>query len=91
MWSIQVDLKCLMLFRKLITNYKSAHSGENGSGPVSPMATSPSQVPLHNRYNGLQVEPNNDKNDGSSRLEASPRLSRPMHCVKTTSIKKEKR
>ena len=53
------------------------------------MTTPPSQVPLHNRYEALQVEPNNNKDDGSSSLEVLPRLSRPKPCIKTASIKKK--
>jgi len=32
------------------------------------------------------VEPNNDEDDGSSRLEVSPGLSQPTLCVKTASV-----
>jgi len=38
----------------------------------------------------MQVEQNNDEDDGSSRLEESPRLSQPMPCIKTTSIKTDR-
>ena len=58
---------------------------------VSSMTPPPSQVPLHNRYEALQVELNNNGDDGSSSLEVSPRLSRPTPCVKTASIKKKRR
>ena len=53
--------------------------------------TPPSQMPLHNRYEALQVAPNNNKEDGSSSLEVSLRLSQPTPCVKTASIKKKRR
>ena len=48
------------------------------------MTLPPSQVPLHNRYEALQVVPNNDEDDGSPSLEESPRLSQPTPCIKTT-------
>lgn len=54
------------------------------------MTTSPSQVSLYNRYEGLQVEPNNDEDDGPSMLVLS-RLSWPMHHIQTTHIKKKKK
>ena len=53
------------------------------------MTTLPSQVPLYNRYEALEVEPNNDEDDGPSRLEVLLRLSWPMSCMKITSIKKK--
>ncbi|KAK4817820.1 hypothetical protein QYF61_000655 [Mycteria americana] len=56
---------------------------------VSYVTTPLSQVPLHNRYEALQVEPNDDEDDGSSSLEVSLRLSWPMLCVKAASIKKK--
>ena len=37
------------------------------------------------------MEPNNNKDDGSSSLEVSPRLSRSTPCIKTASIKKKRR
>ncbi|KAK4818826.1 LOW QUALITY PROTEIN: hypothetical protein QYF61_019863 [Mycteria americana] len=58
---------------------------------VSSVTTPPSQVPLHNRYEALQVEPNNNEDDGSSSLEVLPRLSRTTPCIKTASIKKKRR
>lgn len=57
---------------------------------ISSVTNSSSQVPLHNRYKALQMEPNNEDDYGLSRLELSPRLSWPVHCVKTTFIKKKR-
>jgi len=57
---------------------------------VFSMTTSPSQVPLHSRYKAVQVEPNNDEDDGSSRLEVSPRLNQPTLCVNTASMKEKR-
>ncbi|KAK4826596.1 hypothetical protein QYF61_010358 [Mycteria americana] len=57
---------------------------------VSSVTAPPSQVPLHNRYEAVQVEPNNDEDNGSSSLEVWLRLSRPTPCVKTASIKKKR-
>ena len=50
----------------------------------------PSQVPLHNRYEAVQVKPNHGEDDGSSRLKVSPRWSQPTPCTKTASIKKNR-
>jgi len=55
------------------------------------MNTPPSQVLLHSMYEALQVEPNNDEHNGSFRLELSLRLSRPVPCVNTISIKEKRR
>lgn len=37
----------------------------------------------------ITVEPNNDDDNGSSRLEESSKLSQPILCVKTCFIKKK--
>ncbi|KAK4817900.1 hypothetical protein QYF61_002284 [Mycteria americana] len=42
------------------------------------VTTPPSQVPSHNRYEALQVEGNNDEDDGSSSLEVPPREGAPL-------------
>lgn len=47
-------------------------------------------VPLSNRYEALEVEPNDTEDDGSSGLEVLLRLSQPMPCIQTAS-RKEKR
>lgn len=54
------------------------------------MTTPPAQVPLYNSYEGPEVEPNNDEDNGPSRLEVSPRLCWPRPHMKTTSIKKKR-
>ena len=57
---------------------------------VSSVTTPPSQVPLHNRYEALQVELKNNEADGSPSLDVTLRLNQPIPCVKTASTKKKK-
>jgi len=57
---------------------------------VFSVIASPSQVPLGNRSEALQVELNNDEDEGSSRLQELPRLSWPMSYIKTAYIQKKK-
>lgn len=52
------------------------------------MTASPSQVPLYNRYEVLEVEPNNDEGDGPSSLEVLPRLSWPVPCIRPLPLRK---
>lgn len=60
------------------------------SKQVSVVTTLPSQIPLHNRYEVLQVEPNNNiENNGSAKLEVSQRLSWSTPSIKTSSIRKK--
>ena len=57
---------------------------------ISSVTTQPSQMLLYNRYEGLEVEPNNDQDHNPSRLEMLPRISRPVPHMKPTSIKKKR-
>lgn len=49
------------------------------------VTTPPTQVP----HKVLQVELNSDKDEGSSRLEVLLRLTLPMPCIKTASLKEK--
>lgn len=61
--------------------------------PKNPFWLSPAsgvlhlKMPLHNRYESLQVEPN--RNNGSSILKVLQRLSSSMPHIKTASVKKK--
>lgn len=57
---------------------------------LSSVTTLSSQVPLHNRCEALQVEINNNKDNGSCDLELSLRLSWAIPCINTASIKKRR-
>lgn len=57
---------------------------------ISSVTTPPYQVPLHNRYEALQVELNDNEDNSSSSIEVLLRLSQPMPRIKTASIKKSK-
>lgn len=57
---------------------------------ISSVTAPPSQVPLHNGYEALQVELNDNEDNSSSSMDVLLRLSQPMPCMKTASIKKSK-
>lgn len=59
---------------------------------IPSLFTSPSQVPLHNRYEALEVgrQANSDVEEGPTRLEGSSKASQPIPCITETSIKKKK-
>lgn len=54
---------------------------------ISSVNTPPSQVPVCNRYEALQVESNDIEEYGSTSLEVSLRLSQLMPCIKTVCTK----
>ncbi|GAB0209336.1 hypothetical protein GRJ2_003399300 [Grus japonensis] len=62
-----------------------------GSRQTSSLPTSPSQVPLYNRYEALAVEGQlmDDVDDGPSTPEMSPRSERPTPHIMTTSTRKK--
>jgi len=63
-----------------------------GSRRTTSFLTSPSQVPLYNRYKVLDVEGQSMDNidDSPPTLEVSPRSERPTTSVTTTSMRKKR-
>ena len=61
-----------------------------GSRQTHPLPTSPSQVPLYNRYEALDVE-GQSMGDGPSAPEVLPRSERPILHIMTTSMRRKKR
>uniref|UniRef100_R7VVZ9 Uncharacterized protein n=1 Tax=Columba livia TaxID=8932 RepID=R7VVZ9_COLLI len=58
---------------------------------VPAVTTPPSQIPLHNSHEALQVQPNNNmEEDGSTKLKVPQRTSRSAPSIKTAAIKKKK-
>ena len=56
------------------------------------LPTSPSHLPLNNRYEGLEQDNLYDKVDKNpSQLEGAPKTRRPKHRIATSSFKKERR
>lgn len=57
------------------------------------LPTSPSQVPLYNRYRALDVEEQSmdDEDKGPSPPEVLPRPERPIPHIKTSSTRKKRR
>jgi len=63
-----------------------------GGRQTTSLPTSPSQVPLYNRYEALDVEGQSmdEVDDGLSTLEVLPRSEVPIPCI-TTSCTRKKR
>lgn len=59
---------------------------------IPSLFTSPSQVPLHNRYEALELgrQANSNVEEGPTRLEGSSKASQPIPCITETSIKKKR-
>ena len=71
------------------SEWRQAHA-QGGRTPSLP--TSPSRVPLYDRYEALDVEGQSmdDVDDGPSPPEVLPRSERPSPCITTTSTRKKR-